>query len=89
MINSFKTYLVEEEKTVYFTFGRMNPPTIGHEKLLNTLATKSGNNPYRVYLSQSTDKSKNPLAYKDKVKEGASLNFAQTSLYGVPVHELH
>ena len=68
MINSFKTYLVEEEKTVYFTFGRMNPPTIGHEKLLNTLATKSGNNPYRVYLSQSTDKSKNPLAYKDKVK---------------------
>lgn len=68
MINSFKTYLVEEEKTVYFTFGRMNPPTIGHEKLLNTLATKSGNNPYRVYLSQSSDKSKNPLAYKDKVK---------------------
>ena len=68
MINSFKTYLVEEEKTVYFTFGRMNPPTIGHEKLLNTLATKSGNNPYRVYLSQSQDKSKNPLAYKDKVK---------------------
>ena len=68
MINSFKTYLVEEEKTVYFTFGRMNPPTIGHEKLLNTLATKSGNNLYRVYLSQSSDKSKNPLAYKDKVK---------------------
>jgi len=68
MINSFKTYLVEEERTVYFTFGRMNPPTIGHEKLLNTLATKSGNNPYRVYLSQSSDKSKNPLAYKDKVK---------------------
>jgi len=68
MINSFKTYLVEEEKTVYFTFGRMNPPTIGHEKLLNTLATKSGNNPYRAYLSQSTDKNKNPLAYKDKVK---------------------
>ena len=29
--------LVEEEKTVYFTFGRMNPPTIGHEKLLNVL----------------------------------------------------
>ena len=68
MINSFKSYLVEEEKTVYFTFGRMNPPTIGHEKLLNTIATKSGNNPYRVYLSQSQDKAKNPLTYKDKVK---------------------
>jgi hypothetical protein len=68
MINSFKTYLVEEEKTVYFTFGRMNPPTIGHEKLLNTLSAKSGNNPYRVFLSQSQDKNKNPLSYKDKIK---------------------
>lgn len=68
MINSFKSYLVEEEKTVYLTFGRMNPPTIGHEKLLNSLATRASNNPYRVFLSQSQDKNKNPLSYKDKVK---------------------
>ena len=46
----------------------MNPPTIGHEKLLNALATKAGKNPYRVYLSQSQDPKKNPLQYKDKVK---------------------
>ncbi len=46
----------------------MNPPTIGHEKLLNALATKAGKNPYRVYLSQSQDAKKNPLQYKDKVK---------------------
>ena len=68
MINSFKSYLLEETKTVYFTFGRMNPPTIGHEKLMNSLATKSGNNPYKIYLSQTQDKNKNPLTYKDKVK---------------------
>ena len=68
VINSFKNYLVEEEKTVYFTFGRMNPPTIGHEKLLNSLASKAGRNPYRVYLSQTQDKNKNPLNYKDKIK---------------------
>ena len=68
MINSFKNFLVEEEKTVFFTFGRMNPPTIGHEKLLSALAKKSGNNPYRVFLSQSQDSNKNPLAYRDKVK---------------------
>lgn len=68
VINSFKNYLVEEEKTVYFTFGRMNPPTIGHEKLLNSLASKAGKNPYRVYLSQTQDKNKNPLNYKDKIK---------------------
>ena len=66
--NSFTQYLVEEERTVYFTFGRMNPPTIGHEKLLTTLSSKAGRNPYMIYLSQSTDKNKNPLEYKDKIK---------------------
>ena len=68
MINSFKKYLVEEEKTVYFTFGRMNPPTTGHEKLMNELAKKSGKHSYRVYLSQSVDNKKNPLDFRTKVK---------------------
>jgi len=68
MIASFKTYLVEEEKTVFFTFGRMNPPTVGHEKLINSLAQKAGSNPYRIYLSQSKDAKKNPLDYATKVK---------------------
>lgn len=67
-INSFKNYLVEEEKTVYFTFGRMNPPTIGHEKLLDAISKAAGSNPYKIYLSQSQDEDKNPLAYKEKVK---------------------
>ena len=68
MINSFKSYLVEETKLVYFTFGRMNPPTIGHEKLLTKLAANARQNPYRVYLSQSQDQQKNPLQYREKVK---------------------
>ena len=68
MISSFKQYLVEEEKTVFFTFGRMNPPTTGHEKLMNELAKKSGKNSYKVFLSQSQDKKKNPLPYQEKVK---------------------
>jgi len=68
VIGSFKTFLVEEESTIYFTFGRMNPPTIGHEKLLNALATKAGKNPYRIFLSPSHDKDKNPLDYKTKIK---------------------
>ena len=68
MINSFSQYLVEEERVVYFTFGRMNPPTIGHGKLLDMLASKAKRNPYRIYLSQSQDSRKNPLSYSDKVK---------------------
>lgn len=68
MISSFKNYLVEEEKTVYFTFGRMNPPTGGHEKLLDILSSKAGRNPHRIYLSQSQDSKKNPLDYITKIK---------------------
>ena len=68
MINSFKQYLHEESKTAFFTFGRMNPPTIGHEKLLDSLAKKAGRNDYFVYLSQTSDPKKNPLDYGSKVK---------------------
>ena len=68
MISSFSQYLIEEESTVYFTFGRMNPPTIGHGKLLDKLASKSGRNPYKIFLSQSQDSKKNPLTYTDKIK---------------------
>ena len=73
MTLSFSQFLVEEEKSVYFTFGRMNPPTIGHGKLLDVLAAKSGRNPYRVYLSQSVDKDKNPLSYSDKIKSARKM----------------
>jgi hypothetical protein len=68
MLPSFKQYLVEEEREIFFTFGRMNPPTIGHGKLLDALNSKSGKNPYKVFLSQSQDPKKNPLTYQQKVK---------------------
>ena len=68
MINSFKSYLVEEEKTLYFVWGRMNPPTAGHEKLLDFLKQKAGNNPFRIYLTQSEDDKKNPIPFVQKVK---------------------
>ena len=68
MIHSFKNYLVEEDRAVYFGFGRMNPPTIGHGKVLDKLSQLAGSNPYRMYLSQSQDSKKNPLGYKEKVK---------------------
>jgi hypothetical protein len=68
MINSFSKFLVEEERVVYFTFGRMNPPTTGHGKLLDKISQVAGKNPYKIFLSQSNDPSKNPLSYSDKVK---------------------
>ena len=68
MISSFKNFLVEEGKTLYFVWGRMNPPTAGHEKLLDFLKSKAGRNPFRIYLTQSEDKNKNPIPYMQKVK---------------------
>ena len=67
-IPSFKQYLVEEEREIFFTFGRMNPPTIGHGKLMDSLASKAGRNPYKVFLSQGQDAKKNPLSYNNKIK---------------------
>mgnify|MGYP003629740128 CR=1 FL=1 len=68
MINRFSQFLAEETKTVYFTFGRMNPPTVGHGMLLDKLAKAAGRDPYQIYLSKSTDEKKNPLTYNDKIK---------------------
>ena len=68
MIHSFKNYLIEEDKVAYFTLGRLNPPTIGHEKLLDSLAKQAGRNDYFVFVTQSQDKKKNPLTYNAKVK---------------------
>ena len=68
MIKNFSQYLVEEEREVYFTFGRMNPPTVGHGKVMDTLATKSGKADYKVYVSQSQNPKKDPLTYNQKVK---------------------
>ena len=67
MIKNFKSYLIEEAKEVYFTFGRMNPPTIGHGKVLDTISKKAGGADYRVFLSQSVG-AKDPLSYSDKIK---------------------
>ena len=67
-IKNFSTYLIEEEREVYFTFGRMNPPTIGHGKVMDVLAKKSGKSDYKVYMSQSTNPKKDPLSYNDKIK---------------------
>jgi hypothetical protein len=53
-------------KSVAFTFGRFNPPTIGHEKLINKVAQQPTND-YRVYLSRSEDSKKNPLSPAKKL----------------------
>ena len=56
--------------TCVFTFGRFNPPTTGHEKLLDAVAGQAKKNPgapYYVFASHSENAKKDPLPYAKKV----------------------
>ena len=68
-LRTFKEHYLREaaDKTVTINFGRFNPPTIGHEKLLDTSMSK-GTGDHRVYATQTKDTNKNPLDWKTKVK---------------------
>jgi hypothetical protein len=64
LINLFES---TPRKHVAFCFGRMNPPTIGHARLMNTTARAGNGGDYFIFLSQTQDSKKNPLDYNNKV----------------------
>ncbi len=63
-IDSLKSEAVAD-KSIAITFGRFNPPTIGHEKLINKVVRADRN--YKIYISRSEDSKKNPLSPRDKL----------------------
>ena len=69
-MKTLKRFISEaKNRPVVFAFGRFNPPTTGHAKLvdvLNRLAKKVGGDAM-VFTSHSNDKKKNPLNHKQKV----------------------
>ena len=68
MIKGFNEYVTEGRgKTAAITFGRFNPPTTGHEKLINVVA-KQDTDDYFIFASRSHDAKKNPLQYNSKLK---------------------
>jgi hypothetical protein len=60
---------VPETPGVVVVFGRFNPPTIGHEKLLKRAAKEAEKKGYelRIYPSRSQDAKKNPLTPQMKI----------------------
>ena len=59
---------VEKTKgTLTIAFGRFNPPTTGHEKLLDNVASSSDDDDYIIVPSRSQEKKKNPLDANYKV----------------------
>jgi len=67
-MKSFNAFLTEaKDKGVVFTFGRFNPPTTGHGKLVDKLKKQSGGDDVLLFTSHSNDKVKNPLSHRDKI----------------------
>ena len=58
----------DDRATAVFAFGRFNPPTIGHEKLISTVlqtAQKANGKAY-LFLSHKQNNKTDPLTFQDK-----------------------
>ncbi len=57
-------------KRIYITYGRFQPVTWGHQSSFNVIKDKASENgcDYRLFISHTNDKRKNPLSQKDKLK---------------------
>ena len=53
--------------TLTIAYGRFNPPTVGHQKLMDKVAASSDDNDYIIVPSRSEDKKKNPFNPDRKV----------------------
>lgn len=59
---------IDQEKRITIVFGRFNPPTIGHEKLLKKARDVSNGGEFRIYPSRTQDNKQNPLSPQSKIK---------------------
>jgi hypothetical protein len=66
-VSQAETQPEERGDTVTIVFGRFNPPTIGHEKLLKTADKISVGGDLKIYPSRSQDPKKNPLNPDTKI----------------------
>ena len=62
-----KRFLEARGDTAVFTFGRFNPPTTGHEKLLDKVKKIAGGDDYYIFPSHSQNPKKDPLPFAKKV----------------------
>jgi len=56
-----------DQGPISITFGRFNPPTLGHEALIKKVASSAKNGEYRIYPSRTEDPKKNPLDVGSKI----------------------
>ena len=65
-MNLRELFEAPQKRTAVVAFGRMNPPTIGHQKLVEKLKSYDGD--HYVFLSQSQKPKTDPLAFADKLR---------------------
>jgi hypothetical protein len=58
----------EDMGELVVTFGRFNPPTVGHQKLLDIAKKTAGKGTLKIYPSRSQDAKKNPYDCDEKVE---------------------
>jgi len=59
--------LAGDGQSLTVVFGRFNPPTIGHEKLLNSASRVAAGEKFKIYPSRTQDPKKNPLDPDTKI----------------------
>lgn len=62
----FLRELFESKKTAVFAFGRMNPPTSGHKKLVNKMKSLPGEK--FLFLSHTQNAKTDPLDFNTKIR---------------------
>lgn len=68
-MKTFRQLRESSGKVAVITFGRFNPPTIGHKKMIDKLVSVSkryGGDAY-IFASSSQDAKKNPFPYNEKI----------------------
>jgi predicted kinase len=80
-MESFRSITEAAEKHAVLAYGRMNPPTTGHAKLVDKVheIAKKHDAHHLVVLSHSQDAKKNPLTAEQKVKH-AKRYFPHTNI---------
>jgi nicotinamide mononucleotide adenylyltransferase len=72
----------ESGKHAVFTYGRVNPPTTGHLKVVKKVqeVAKKHGGEHHVIVSHSNDKEKNPLTGEQKVKHMKLISLKEIGL---------
>jgi len=92
MAKKLRDITEKDAKKVVFAFGRFNPPTSGHEKLVDSILSvarrRGAEN--RIFISNSQDSKKNPLQPQDKLRIMKSsfpkANIVQSRQIPTPFH---